>query len=416
MGTKEDAARRRVVIVGGGAAGLWTARRLARQPVDVVLVDRSNYHTFNPLLWQVAGGELAPEEIVTPFRSIVRRLRNVRFVLAEVREVDLVRRRVRADGQELAYDFLVLATGSASHYYGIAGAADHSLPLKTVGDAVALRNQVLRCFERAVLEEDAAVRRRLLTFAVVGGGPTGVEFAGGLAELVQSLLAQDFTALRREEVRVVLLEAMDRLLGGFPQKLGDFAARHLSRMGIEVRLGAAVAEVTPQAVRLTDGTAIEAEAVAWVAGVRGDPAAQAWGLPVGQGGRVTLLPSLQLAEHPEVYVAGDLAYHEQAGHPLPMLWAVAVQQGQAVARNITRRFSGQEPLAFRYRDRGSLVVLGRMVGVGRLWGRPVTGLVAWLAWAYVHLTTPPGWRNRLVVAIDWLWDLAGSRAMRSILR
>jgi NADH dehydrogenase len=416
MGGTATAPRPHVVIVGAGPAGLWAARRLGRQPVDITLVDRNNYHTFQPLLWQVASGTVGPEEIVTPIRSLVRRQPNTRFAWMEVQEVDLERRLVRGAGQEMAYDLLVLATGSATHFYGIPGAAEHCLPLKTVAEAVALRNQVLRCFERAVLEESAEVRRRLLTFAVVGGGPTGVEFAGGLAELVKSLRDRDFPGLRREEMRVVLLEALDGLLGGFPPQLGRFAARHLARMGIEVRLGAAVAEVTPQTVWLKDGALIEAETVAWVAGVQGDPAARAWGLPVGRGGRIPLLPSLQLPGHPEVYVAGDLAHQEQEGHPLPMVWAVAVQQGQMVARNIARQLAGQEPMAFRYRDRGSLAVLGRMGGVGRLWGRPVTGLVAWLAWAYVHLTTPPGWRNRLVVALDWVWDLGGRRANQSIVR
>ncbi len=411
----ENKARPRVVIVGAGPAGLWAARRLARQPVDVVLVDRNNYHLFLPLLWQVASAELAPEEIAYPIRSVLRRQRNARFALLDVTEIDLAGRRVLGAGHDLAYDYLVLATGSAPHFYGIPGAARHARPIKTLSEAVALRSQILRCFERADLEQDEKARRRLLTFAIVGGGPTGVEFASSLKELADSLLARDMPGLRRDEVRIVLLEAQGRLLPGFPERLATFAARHLAQVGIELRLGAAVAEVTPESVTLQDGTAIDTETVAWTAGVQGDPAAESWGLKVVRGGRVPLLPSLQLAEHPEVYVAGDLAYHEQGGSPLPMVWAVAAQQGQAVARNIALQAAGQEPRPFRYRDPGMLAVLGRGVGVARLWGRSITGPIAWLVWAWVHWTTPPSWRNRLVVAIDWLWDLVGKRTMRLIL-
>ena len=306
--------------MGCGPPGVWR-----RSPVEVLLIDRHNYHCFLPLLYQVAAAELEPEEIAYPVRSILWKLPNVRFVLADVKGVDLAHRVLETDGPAIPYDFLILATGSVSHFFGVPGASEYAFPLKTLEQGVALRTRILCCFERAALEPDPERRRRLLTFAIVGGGPTGVEFAGALAELVRGPLVKDYPTLDFREVRVILLEAADGLLVGLPERLRAYAFARLGRMGVEVRLQAIVAQVTREAVHLKDGTVVPAETVVWTAGVRGDSLAQAWGLPTARGGRVTVQPTLQLSDHPEVYVIGDLAHVEDGGRPLPMLAPVAMQ-------------------------------------------------------------------------------------------
>jgi len=261
----------RVAIVGAGFGGLWAARNLARHPAEVLLIDRHNYHCFLPLLYQVAAAELEPEEIAHPVRSIFWKLPNVQFVLAGVKGVDLARRMVETDGPAIPYDYLILATGSVSHFFGVPGAAEQAFPLKTLEQGVALRTRILCCFERAVLEPHSERRRRLLTFAIVGGGPTGVEFAGALVELIRGPLVKDFSRLDLREVRVILLEAADGLLVGLPERLRAYAFARLTRMGVEVRLHTTVSQITREAVHLKDGTIVPAETVVWTAGVRGDP-------------------------------------------------------------------------------------------------------------------------------------------------
>ncbi len=405
----------RVVIVGAGFAGLWAARELGRGPAEVVLVDRQNHHTFLPLLYQVATAELEPEEIAYPIRSIVRRLPRARFVMAEVQAVDLEARRVTGDGLTLPYDYLVLAAGSAPHFFDIPGAAEHAFPLKSLEDAVRLRNHVLWCFERAAREPQEA-RHRRLTFVIIGGGPTGVEFAGALAELLRGPVAADYPMVRAGDVRVVLLEATDRLLPGLPDRLGAYALARLRGMGIDVRLGAPVSEVTAEAVRVRGGEPLAAETVVWTAGVRGAPAAGRWGLPVGRGGRVPVLPTLQVPGHPDVYVAGDLAYLEEGGRPLPMIAPVAIQQARCAARNIRRQLAGKAAVPFRYQDPGMLATIGRGAAVAHVWGKQMTGFPAWVLWLGVHLVNLIGFRNRLLVLVNWAWDyLFYERAVRLIL-
>jgi NADH dehydrogenase len=405
-----------VAVVGAGFGGLWAARSLARSPVDAVLIDRQNYHCFLPLLYQVAAAELEPEEIAYPVRSILRTLPNVRFVLADVIRVDLDRRVLETDGPAIPYDFLILATGSVSHFFGVPGAVEYAFPLKTLEQGMALRSRILSCFERAALEPDAERRRQLLTFIIVGGGPTGAEFAGALTELIRGPLAKDFPGLDFREVRVILLEAVDGLLPGQPERLRAYALARLSRMGVEVHLRATVSRITREAVLLKDGSSVPGETVVWTAGVRGDPLAQAWGLPVGRGGRVAVLPTLQLSGHPEVYVIGDLAYIEEDGRSLPMLAPVAMQQAVAAVRNIGRQIAGQAPEPFHYRDPGTMVVIGRNAGAVHLRGRSFTGFIAWVLWLGVHLVKLIGFRNRILVLVNWAWDyLFYERAVRLIL-
>lgn len=419
----------RVVIVGAGFGGLETARRLAGRGLDVLIVDRHNYHTFFPLLYQVGAAEIDATEIAYPVRRIVHRWRGVRFRMAEARELDVDRRTLRllvpgaADagpemgptGEEVPFDHLVVAAGSDAHFFGVPGAAEHAFPLRQVEHGLALRNHVLGRFERAEVLRDRGARRAALTFVIVGGGATGVEYAGALAELVYRPLLRDHGDIGRDEPRIVLLEAADGLLGSVPERLGAYAARRLVRMGVEVRTGSTVSRVSPRHVELDGGETLPTETVVWTAGVRGAGLAEQWGLPVDRQGRVIVSPTLQLADAPGVWVLGDLA--APTGHtPPPMVAPVAIQQGAHVARNILRRARGAEPEPFRYRDPGLLATIGRNAAVARLFGRTFTGFPAWALWAGVHIARLIGFRNRLVVLVSWAWDyLTFERVVRLIL-
>lgn len=408
--------RPRVVIVGAGFGGLWAARHLGGAPVDVLLIDRNNFHTFLPLLYQVAAAELEAPEIVYPVRAILRKMPNVDFAMAEVAEIDLDARRVHTDGAPVSYHYLVVATGSVPFFFGVKGAAAHAFPLKSLDEAIALRNHIVSRFERAARESDPGRRRRALTFAIVGGGPTGVEFAGALAELIHGPVRKDYPRLDLGEVRVMVLEATNGLLRGLPGRMGAYAVERLRRMGVEVRLGAMVTEVTGDALHLDDGTAIPTETVVWTAGVQGDPEAGRWGLPSGSGGRVPVQPTLQVPGHPEVYVIGDLATMDNHGASLPMVAPVATQQGRHAACNILRQVRGREPEPFGYRDPGMLATIGRNAAVALVWGRAFTGFPAWVLWLATHIVKLIGFRNRLIVLINWAWDyFFYERAVRLVL-
>ncbi len=394
----------RVAIVGAGFGGLWAARTLSRFPVEGVLLDRNNYHTFLPLLYQVAAAELEPEAIVYPVRSILRQVPNIRFVMAEVQEIDLHTRVIKTAKQTIPYDFLILSTGSTSHFFGVPGADEYAFPLKTLEDGITLRNHILCCFERAAQESDAERRKQMLTFTILGGGPTGVEFAGALAELIHGPMTKDYPALDFCQAQVILLEAADDLLSSLPEELRVYALARLRKMGVEVRLQSIANQITPESVHLKDGSIIPTETVVWTAGVRGDPLASVWGLPTVRNGRVVVQPTLQATNHPEVYIIGDLAYQEQDGSPLPLIAPVAIQQGVAAAQNIARQVAGQSPVPFHYWDRGAMVTIGRNAAVARLGGRTFTGFLAWVVWLGVHIFNLIGFRNRLFVLINWAWD------------
>ena len=414
---RADAAAPTVVVVGAGFGGLRVARELAGAPLRVILLDRHNYHLFQPLLYQVATAGLEPEGIARPVRAILRGQRNFEFRMAEVQGVDLDARTVRTDAGNVAYDHLVLALGGETNFYGVEGAARHGFGLKDVDDAVAIRNQVLRCFEEATLEADAARRRALLTFLVVGGGPTGVEMAGAFAELVRVVLVKDYPRLDLADVRILLLEASSRLLAAMPPRLSATAADTLWAKHVEVRFGAAVEAYDGSGARLRGGETIPARTLVWAAGVRAAALAGTLGLRTGPQGRVAVTPTLQVPGHPEVFVIGDAAWVDDGGPPHPMMAPVALQMARTAARNITLALRGRPGEAFRFRDPGSLATIGRRAAVARVHGLSFTGFPAWVVWLVVHLVQLIGFRNKLVVLINWAWDyFFYDRAVRLITR
>lgn len=410
--------RPRVVIVGAGFGGLWAAKGLAGNEVDVTIIDRNNYHTFIPLLYQVAAAELEPEQIAYPVRGIVRRHQNVRFIMADVTGIDLQSRQVVTDAERIDYDYLVVATGSVTNFFGNDAIAQHAFGMKDLSESVKLRSHILERCEEAAREKDPERRRALLTFVVVGGGPTGVEFAATLAELFWAVLVKDYPDLDLSEARVLLLEAMDTILPSLPEKLRDYAKNVLEQKGVEVRLGAMVSGATETSVSLQDGEVIPAHTLVWTAGVRAGALADSLGVEQGRGGRVVVTPQLHIPERPEVFVVGDMALtHDDAGNPVPQVAPAAIQHGEVAAANILRQCRGEAMISFRYRDRGTMVTIGRNQGVARLWGRSVRGFTAWVAWLVVHLAKLIGFRNRLVVLTDWAWNyIFYERAARLILK
>jgi len=397
--------RPRVVIVGAGFGGLRVARALRGRDVDVLLVDKHNYHQFQPLLYEVAAAGLEPDDIAQPVRAILRGAGNVRFLMSEVRGVEVDAKRICADAGTISYDYLVVAAGSATNFFGIRSIEERALGLKDLHQATAVRNRVLRSFERAVLAQDERERERLMTIVVIGGGPTGVELAGALAELKRHVLPRDYPDLDLSRARVILLEATDRLLPAMPPRLQRKAADQLSDLGVEVRFNAPVREVVDGAVALEGGEAIAAENVVWVAGVRGEPLGETLGVELGAGRRVKVRPTLQVPGHDEVFVIGDLAYLEGADRrPYPMVAPVAIQQAELAAENILRHIEGRPLRAFRYKDRGQMATVGRSRAVAHVFRLQFSGFVAWVLWLFVHLVQIVGLRNRAVVLLNWAWN------------
>jgi NADH dehydrogenase len=414
--TAKTGAAPRVVVVGAGFGGIWAAKTLARGNFDTLVVDRANYHTFFPLLYQVAAAELDPEQIAYPVRGVFRGLPNVGFALAEVLSIDFSAKVLRTDGPDIPYEYLVLALGSETNFFGVPGAKEHAFGLKTLEEGIALRNQIMTCFERASRLENPTEQRQALTFAVAGGGPTGVEYAGALAELIRGPLAKDYPLLNISQARVVLLEGGSALLAGFPPHLQHYALIRLGRMGVEVRLGAQVSRVTPEAVLMEDGSALATDTLVWTAGVKGASRSASFGLKTLPNGRAPVLPTLQSAEHPDVYLVGDMTHFEQNGRPLPMIAPVAIQQGKLAARNILRQEKGKKLKNFKYHDRGTLATIGRNSAVACLAGRTWSGLTAWALWLFIHLAALIGFRNRLLVLMTWAVDYVFfERSVRLIL-
>ena len=396
--------RERVVIVGAGFAGLTAAKALAKAPVDLTVVDRRNYHLFQPLLYQVATAGLSPAEIATPIRSVLREQRNTRVLLGRVGAIDKHARTVEVEGRSVPYDTLIIATGARHAYFGRDEWEEVAPGLKKIDDATKLRHRILLAFEDAETTEDVAERRRLLTFVIIGGGPTGVELAGAIAELAKVALARDFRHIDPRASRIILIEGGPRVLATFPEALSAFAKRALEKLGVEVRLGHPASACDVGGV-VVSGERIEARTIIWAAGVAASPAAKWLGAEKDRAGRVIVGRDLTLPGHPEIFVIGDTAAAPGLdGEPLPGVAPVAKQQGAYVGRVIAARASAKaEPPPFRYRNYGNLATIGRKVAVADFGRIRLGGRVAWLLWGVIHVLFLIGFRNRVAVLLDWLW-------------
>ena len=400
----------RVVVVGGGFGGLHAAQRLRRAPVEITLVDRRNFHLFQPLLYQTATGGLSPGDIASPIRHALRKQRNVRVVMDEVVEIDTAACKLLTREGELPYDTLVLAAGVVNHYFGHDDWRAVAPGLKSIEDALGIRNKILNAFEEAEIETDPERRRALLTFVVIGGGATGVELAGAVAELARYTLPKEFRTIDPRASRIVLVEGSDRVLPEFPPSLSERARRSLVRLGAEVMTGARACSIDEAGVELRSGDRterIEARTALWAAGIRASPLAdelrRSTDCPVDTIGRIVVQPDLSVPNHPEIFVIGDMAHVEHEGQPIACVAPAAIQQGKFVAHIVAARLAGRTaPAEFRYFDKGSLATIGRSAAVGQFRGLRFWGFPAWLAWLFIHLLYLIEFENRVIVLIQWV--------------
>ena len=405
----------RVVVVGGGFGGLQAAKALGKAPVRVTVIDRNNHHLFQPLLYWVATAELSPADISSPIRHILRRQKNTEVLMAEVSGVDLEGHRVLMGEHAVSYDYLVLATGARDNYFGHPEWSRYVSGLKSLVEATTIRNHILGAFERAEMEPDPEKVRELLTFVLVGAGPTGVEMAGAIAELSRRALAGDFRHINPASARVILIEALPRILTAFPEKLAKKAQRALNQLGVEVRTNTPVEQIDAEGV-LVPGGRIRSETIIWCAGVAASPAGEWLGADVDRGGRVRVQPDLSLPGHPNVFVIGDTASIMQQGKPLPGVAPVAMQQGRYVAALIKQRVTvGGKEHPFRYVNKGNLATVGRSYAIVDIKGFRLSGLLAWMLWLIIHIYYLIGFRNRLIALFQWAWTyFTSSRGARLI--
>ena len=406
-----------VVIVGAGFGGLGVAEQLAHVPVGVTLIDQHDYHTFQPLLYQVATSLLNAEDVGAPIRGLFRHQDNVTFHMATVTQVDMPGHKIQlSDGRHVSYDYLVLAGGATVNYFNTPGAAEHAFPLYTLRNAVKLRNRILERFE-AANRDPTLIEEGALNFVIVGAGPTGVETAGALSDLFYNLLPRDYHQLATEKARVIIVERGKEVLAPFKDNLRSYAKEELERRRVEVRLGEAVAEVGPTFVRLKSGEEIQAHTLIWAAGVLANPLADLLGLPQGRGGRVKLNPDLSVPDHPEIFVVGDMGEVASEGEVLPQLGSVAMQSGEHVGRQIARRLAGELGQPFKYWDKGFMATIGRGAAVVELPSKlTLHGPLAYFAWLGVHLALLSGMRNRIETLWNWGWSaLTHDRAARIII-
>jgi NADH:ubiquinone reductase (H+-translocating) len=400
----------RIVIIGAGFGGLFVAKHLANKPVDVLLVDRNNFHTFTPLVYQVATCGLDIDDVAYPVRKIFARNENVNFLLGEVTDViaDKKAITVKTNGETriVNYDYLVVAAGSETNYFGNDAIKQRSFGLKTVEDAIKIRGHLLTLFERAEWTSDPKELESLTTMVVVGGGATGLETAGALFELFYVALRQEYKNIRDSDVRVILVEMADSLLGPYPEKLRQSAKEQLEDIGVEVILGAAVEGIENNVVHLSDGQQVHAHTLIWATGVKAAPLSEMVGVELARGGRIPVEPTLQVKTLDNVYALGDIAYLEdENGRPYPQQIPVAQQQAKLLAKNLIRRAAGKQEEGFVYYDKGMMATIGRQRAVAWVFNRfEVTGAIAWLAWLGLHLITLMGFRNRLSVFTNWVWN------------
>lgn len=409
--------KHKIVIIGAGFAGLRAVKNLARVNAEVLLIDRNNYHTFVPLLYQVATGFIPPETVAYPLRKYLRSVNNAHFLQAEVLEIDFITKIVKTNRQNINYDYLIIATGNRTKFHDVDGALQYTYPLKTLDDAVALRDRILSNFEQALTCTDWEKRKQLLTFTIVGGGATGVELAGALIELIRGTLAKDYRTLDFRQVKVILIHSGNRLLADFPDYLGDYTAKQLRCRGVKIHFQTRVSSVMPGAIELDEGTIIETSTIIWAAGVTANLPADSDKLTIARRDQVCVRPTLQLIEHPQVYAVGDVAYVKQNGKPLLGIAPEALQQGTAVASNLKREFRGLPLKPFNYFNKGTAAIIARNAGVAYLLGRiPLKGWLAWLLWLGIHLYYLPGLSNRLTVLGSWIRDyLTRERNVRQII-
>ncbi len=393
----------RVIIVGAGFGGLQAAKKLACKNVRVTVIDRANYHLFQPLLYQVATAALSPADIAAPVRSILSKYKNVEVILAEVESVDVNARVVKTNDMELSYDYLILATGARHSYFGHDEWETLAPGLKSLEDAIELRRRILMAFEYAEKITNESARKAAMTFVIIGGGPTGVEMAGAIAEIARYTLAKDFRHIDPSQARVILIEGEPRLLAAYPEDLSASAQKQLTALGVEVRTGTRATNLTETGVYIGNEF-IPCRVKIWAAGNNASFVGKSLGAPVDRMGRVIVNADLTIPGHPEVQVIGDLAnFSHQTGEPLPGVSPVAMQQGRHAARNVLAMIEGRQPERFRYLDKGSIATIGRNKAVADLHFIHLSGLPAWLAWLFVHIIYLIGFRNRLLVLIQWAW-------------
>jgi NADH dehydrogenase len=394
-----------VIIIGAGFAGLEAARGLAHASVRITLIDKRNHHLFQPLLYQVAIAGLVPSQIAFPVRTIFRRQKNLTFQMGEVSAVSLDEKYIKLNGSVIAYDYLIMAVGGHTNFFGMDSLEKDGFQIKDIETAVKTRNHLLSMFELASYEAVPERRKALLTFVIVGGGPTGVETAGALMELITHVMVKDYPNLNLDNARVILLEAGPNLIDPYPDELRKATVKLLKGKNVDVRLNSKMQNFNGQQVTLADGETIETRTLIWTAGVKAADLANQLGVEQAAAGRVRVEPTLQLPGHPEAFMIGDAAFLVNGnGKPLPMLSTVAIQQGRLTAKNIRQMIGKKSPMAFHYKDPGLLATIGRNAAVARIGGISFSGFIAWVIWVFLHIYRIIGFRNRIAVMFNWAWD------------
>jgi NADH dehydrogenase len=393
-----------IVIIGAGFSGLETARGLANAAVRITLIDKNNHHLFQPLLYQVAIAGLLPSQIAQPVRTLFRKQKNLTFQMGEVSAINFDEKYIKLNGSVIAYDYLVVAVGGRTNFFGFDTIEKDGFQLKDLETAVKTRNHMLGMFEQASHEAEPEKRKALLTFVIVGGGPTGVETAGALAELISHVMVKDYPHLMSSDAHVVLLEAGANLISSYPDELRKATSRLLKKKNVDVRLNTKLENYNGQRVALGDGSTIETQTVIWTAGVKATEVVERLSVEKASGGRIRILPTLQLPQHPETFVIGDAAFLEEDGQPLPMISTVAIQQGVFTAKNIRRMMNNKTLESFHYKDPGLLATIGRNAAVARIFGISFSGFIAWVIWVFLHIYRIIGFRNRVIIMFNWAWD------------